>query len=66
MNPPYDFFDHDADIGIVGRGATLEAAFETAARAMFSIMAGPNNLGLVSRARGSISALPSGFPNRNQ
>lgn len=32
------YFDHDADIGIVGRGSTLEAAFEAAARAMFGIM----------------------------
>jgi Uncharacterized conserved protein len=45
MPPAYDFFDHDADIGIVGRGATLEAAFEAAAEAMFSIMADPATLG---------------------
>lgn len=48
MNPPYDFFDHDADIGIVGRGATLEAAFEAAAGAVFSIMAGPGSIGRVA------------------
>ena len=41
----YDFFDHDADIGIVGRGATPEAAFEAAAEAMFSIMAERGSLG---------------------
>jgi len=35
----YAYFDHDADIGIIGRGATLEAAFESAAMAMFAIMA---------------------------
>ena len=35
----YGYFDHDADIGIVGRGATLERAFESAAAAMFAIMA---------------------------
>jgi len=35
----YGYFDHDADIGIIGRGATLERAFESAARAMFAIMA---------------------------
>ena len=34
------YFDHDADVGIVGRGATLEEAFEAAARAMFAIMTG--------------------------
>lgn len=32
------YFEHDADMGIVGRGATLEAAFEAAARATFAIM----------------------------
>jgi len=32
------YFEHGADIGIIGRGATVEAAFEDAARAMFAIM----------------------------
>jgi SHS2 domain-containing protein len=32
------YFGHDADIGIIGRGASVEEAFETAAAAMFSIM----------------------------
>lgn len=35
----YAYFDHDADIGIIGKGETLEAAFESAAKAMFAIMA---------------------------
>lgn len=34
----YAYFEHDADIGIIGRGATLEEAFEGAARATFAIM----------------------------
>ena len=34
----FSYFDHDADIGVCGRGATLEAAFESAAEAVFSIM----------------------------
>jgi len=34
----YDYFEHDADIGIIGCGAMLEQAFESAARAMFAIM----------------------------
>jgi len=38
----YGYFDHDADIGIVGRGKTLEAAFISAAEAMFAIMADLN------------------------
>lgn len=33
-----DYFEHDADVGIIGRGATLEQAFENAARAMFAII----------------------------
>jgi len=32
------YFEHGADIGVIGRGATVEAAFEEAARAMFAIM----------------------------
>ena len=40
IEPPRgdEYFDHDADVGIIGRGATLEEAFEAAARAMFAIM----------------------------
>ena len=34
-----EYFEHDADIGVVGRGATVEEAFEAAAAATFSIMA---------------------------
>ena len=32
------YFDHDADIGIIGRGETLEACFADAARVMFALM----------------------------
>lgn len=32
------YFEHGADVGIVGRGASLEEAFESAARAVFSVM----------------------------
>jgi len=34
----YEYFDHDADVGIVGRGSSLESAFESAAKAMFAVM----------------------------
>lgn len=34
----YDYFDHDADIGVIGRGDRLESAFESAAAAMFALM----------------------------
>jgi SHS2 domain-containing protein len=36
------YFEHDADIGIVGRGLTLECALEAAARSVFAIMAEPS------------------------
>ena len=39
MNERYSYFDHDADIGIIGRGTSLEESFESAALAMFAIMA---------------------------
>lgn len=35
-----EYFEHDADVGIVGRGQTLEEAFENAAQAVFAIAAG--------------------------
>lgn len=35
----WGYFDHEADIGVVGRGETVEQAFENAACAMFAIMA---------------------------
>ncbi len=32
------YFEHDADVGIIGRGRTLEQSFESAASAMFAVM----------------------------
>ena len=32
----YKYFEHEADVGIIGIGTTLENAFEEAARAMFN------------------------------
>lgn len=37
----FDYFEHAADIGVIGRGATPEEAFEGAAEAMFAIMVDP-------------------------
>ena len=34
----YEYFEHQADIGIRGKGNTLAEAFEQAALAMFEIM----------------------------
>jgi SHS2 domain-containing protein len=33
------YFDHEADMGVVGRGKTPEAAMESAAEATFALMA---------------------------
>ena len=35
------YFEHDADIGVIGRGASVERAFEDAAAATFAIMTDP-------------------------
>lgn len=34
----FSYFEHDADVGVVGRGETVEQAFEAAAQAVFAIM----------------------------
>ncbi len=34
----FSYFEHDADIGVIGHGDTLEQSFEAAARAVFSIV----------------------------
>ena len=34
----YEYFDHEADVGIVGFGSTLQEAFEEAATAMFNLI----------------------------
>ena len=39
MPAPYDYFEHGADIGVIGRGASVEEALAQAAAAMFAIMA---------------------------
>ncbi len=41
MKKAFDYFEHAADVGIVGRGATVERAFEAAAAAMFALMTRP-------------------------
>lgn len=38
MSMEENYFDHDADIGIIGRGKSLEASFVDAAKAMFNLM----------------------------
>lgn len=38
METSYAYFPHDADVGIIGRGPTPEAAMVAAASAMFAVM----------------------------
>ena len=40
----YGYFDHDADVGVFGRGATIEQAFENAARATFALTWEPRDI----------------------
>lgn len=40
----YEYIEHEADIGILAIGNTLEEAFEEGARAMFNIMIELNNI----------------------
>jgi SHS2 domain-containing protein len=44
MQAAYGYFEHDADMGIIGRGNTVEEAFVSAARAMFSIQSEPGSV----------------------
>jgi SHS2 domain-containing protein len=43
----YDYFDHEADIGIIGRGKTVADAFVAAAKAVFAYMADLNQIKLL-------------------
>lgn len=40
----YKYFEHKADIGIIGLGNSLEEAFQEAAKAMFKVMANINKI----------------------
>lgn len=51
MDKSHAYFDHDADIGIVARGATLEDALEAAAEAVFGVMADLASVGPEARVR---------------
>ncbi len=37
MRAAHGYFEHDADMGIIGKGNTVEDSFVSAARAMFAI-----------------------------
>lgn len=51
MQPPVNerekYFDHDADIGIIGRGETIETCFADAAYACFALMADLSHVHLI-------------------
>jgi SHS2 domain-containing protein len=40
----FSYFEHDADMGVIGRGETVEQAFEAAAQAVFAIMTNPDGV----------------------
>jgi SHS2 domain-containing protein len=42
---PFETFEHDADVGVRGRGATLAEAFANAGRALTSVIADPAAVG---------------------
>jgi SHS2 domain-containing protein len=44
MDKQADYFEHVADIGVIGRGQTMVDAFLSAAAATFAIMADPSRL----------------------
>lgn len=46
-----DYFEHDADIGIIGRGPTVEDALVAAAAATFAIMVHPAQVRPSTRIR---------------
>jgi len=38
MTKSFDYFDHEADIGLIGRGASMSESFEAAAQAVFFLI----------------------------
>jgi len=44
MAEGFGYFEHGADIGVFGRGASIESAFAQAAAATFAIMAEPQSV----------------------
>jgi SHS2 domain-containing protein len=52
----FDYFEHEADIGIIGIGDTLDEAFEGGAQALFNIMVDINKVEPVKRVEIKCSA----------
>jgi SHS2 domain-containing protein len=47
MGKGENYFDHDADIGIIGRGETIENCFCDTAKALFNLMIAVSNVHLI-------------------
>lgn len=45
----FGYFDHEADIGVIGRGATAEQALESAAAGTFAVMCDPGQVRPLAR-----------------
>lgn len=56
MSSSFDYFEHEADIGIIGMGDTLEEAFVGGARALFNIMVDIDRVEPVEKIEVSCSA----------
>jgi SHS2 domain-containing protein len=52
----YETFEHEADIGIRGFGATVEESFENAAKALYSVMVNVNAVNPVHKRSLTVSA----------
>jgi SHS2 domain-containing protein len=52
----YETFEHEADIGIRGFGRSMEAAFENAAQALYSVMVNPKSVLQKEKRSVSVSA----------
>ncbi len=53
------YFEHGADVGIFGRGASPELAFQQAAKAMFALMTETGTRGRARKASRSSSTRPT-------
>ena len=47
----YEYFEHQADVGIIGYGKTLEEAFVEGAKAMFQVMCEIKNVKAVKKIK---------------
>ena len=55
----FEYFDHEADIGIIGKGSSLEQAFEEAAKAIFNVMFDIKSVSAISNIEVACEAVNS-------